>query len=122
MKIMKFKTYRKENTVEEYTTLEVLANGEGFDTPFNDYIWVEYIGLNDRDEHEVYRGDILIDGNEKKWEVVFGEFTVQDKKGNVFNSYGYYIKSIEDDEITQINKYLISCMKVVGNIYLDSIE
>ena len=103
MREIKFKTYRKKKVVDEYTTLKVLANGEGFDTPFNDYYWCQYTGLTDKNGKEIYEDDIL------KSISHLGVVNYIDEEG------AFFARDIE----TGVNFRLAhnSTLEVIGNIY-----
>ena len=69
-----------------------------------DYNLMQYTGYRDKDDTEIYEGDLL-------------KFGVQDDIYEVFFDQGCFQLKKDDGEIDMLAKYGLMCFKVIGNIY-----
>lgn len=66
MREIKFKTYNKETLVDEHATLKLLADGTGFDAPYDEYFWCESIDKKDKNNREIHEDDLIIYADDKE--------------------------------------------------------
>jgi uncharacterized phage protein (TIGR01671 family) len=59
MREIKFRTCHNVTKVIEYITLQELADGDRFEFDYETYDWMQYTGLQDKNDKEIYEGDIL---------------------------------------------------------------
>lgn len=97
MREIKFRGWNtKKGMTREYTLNEMLV--EKLENNGLDRLWLQYTGLKDKNEVEIYEGDILEYSN---WnEITNKQFT-----------------NIEVNDITNIPKIDFEYCRVVGNIY-----
>lgn len=117
MRKIKFRAWHKEKKIMgevlgiDILHKEIFFSNEDVDcyehTDFKDIELMEYTGLKDKNNKEIYEGDILSDGNnEKPYKVIFenGSFRAEFE--------GYF----EEHSFDLIDVVAQGC-EVVGNIY-----
>lgn len=117
MREIKFRAWHKEKKIMgevlgiDILHKEIFFSNEDVDcyehTDFKDIELMEYTGLKDKNNKEIYEGDILSDGNnEKPYKVIFenGSFRAEFE--------GYF----EEHSFDLIDVVAQGC-EVVGNIY-----
>lgn len=88
MRTIKFRTHDKRSGAMEYVTLEQLADGDTFELGYENYDWMEFTGLFDKNGVEIYEGDIVqIDNAFGK---IVGEYEVKWLEGKCgFDFWGF---------------------------------
>lgn len=78
----------------------------------NDYQWMQYTGLKDKNGIEIYEGDVVKGFLDKVAPVKFGEYEAAGGDYYSQGAYGYFVEytSIETDTLD-------SEVEVIGNIY-----
>lgn len=118
MREVKFRIWDKEN-------LEILGwdiiEGEGTFEWLNDFTFnvMQYTGLKDMDERDVYEGDLFKDGDGRIFEMKFGEYTriigLGAFKRMRIGGYGWYLKKVNSKDVVASTE--CQYVEMIGNIY-----
>lgn len=88
--------------------LEEFHNGVGFDTTFTKFPIVQFTGLKDKNDKEIYEGDIVRKTHEGR-EVALGSV--------MYSGGTYFIEIPEDGYVFLFDDHGIYQEEVIGNIY-----
>ena len=118
MREIKFRAWDKES--KEMFNIFDGSHDNWFLPSWKDkYNVMQYTGLKDADDKEVYEGDLIKDANGEMFEMKFGEYTrtipIRGFQRMKLSGYGWYIEKIETKEIVLATE--CQYVEVVGNIY-----
>lgn len=110
MREIEFRTYGKGNGCMEYCTLKELANKDTFDINFNDYEWMQFTGLKDKNGKEIYEGDIVC----FKWDGIYWK---ENYIGKITFQNGAFWFDDSPKEYDTLNEYEPEDLGIIGDIY-----
>ena len=104
----KYKTYRKDGLVPEYTDLKTLVGGTGFDIKYDDYIWCRDTGLHDKNGKDVYEDDLITFQLYSEWSNTWDQ-----RNERVIWSMDRWTTDQTNYDLSMPSQYF----EVIGNIY-----
>lgn len=121
MRDIKFRVYDKikHKMIYDDSSITISLSGniyypmDGLDAGSR-YILMQYIGLKDKTNKDIYEGDIIKINNDGIYEVKFGEY---DFEPYWESFYGYYIKNGKFTRGFDIHDVEDKIIKIAGNIY-----
>ncbi len=88
-----------------------------FDFDWDKTVVEQYIGLKDKEGHEIYEGDI-VEGEETRGAICYGAFRLPVNGGEYLESaYGFYADVDEDYFESLYDDLLNGCIVIIGNIH-----
>lgn len=127
MREIKFRAWDGYNKAVKYYTLKELAQFDkfGYDTEFeaiqsgfDNWIWLQYTRLKDKNGKEIYEGDICQTvANKKLWVVEFENFAFRFNNNKVKKTDGFPYEIYNFSDYIPMLRHANTWIEVIGNIY-----